>query len=103
MYRIGSLYKSNAQMYMTPSLRWTNDDIHMLGVTFTCDGETITNNFTEVTARVDAVCDNWYNKTSTLSGKVIIVNRLIGSLFVYKMCTMCELTKPQIEIVNKIF
>ena len=100
MYRIGSLYKTNAQMYTIPNLRWTNDDIQMLGVTFTCDGKSTEKNFTEVIEKIDKVYENWHNKTSTLTGKVLIVNSLIGSLFVYKMTTMSDLTEKQIKTVE---
>ena len=101
VYRIGSLAKTNAQMYTTQNLKWTDEDIQMLGVTISCDDSPFPMNFNEVISKVKAVLSNWYNKTCTLMGKVLIINSLVSSLFVYKMRTMSDLTTDQIKIIEK--
>ena len=59
-------------------------------------------NFTDILAKVKTTCSNWYNLASTLTGKVRIVNTLIGSLFVYKMTTMANLSDKQIKTVEDL-
>ena len=101
VYRIGSLSKSNAQLYTSQNLKWTNDHMYMLGVYLSCDGEYVSRNYEEILKKIDTVTTNWYNKTSTLMGKVLIVNSLIGSLFVYKMSVMITLSDAQIKAIEK--
>ena len=100
MYRIGSLYKSEARLYTSQNLCWTSNNIDMLGVTLACNGQYLPSNYESIYSKVQAVCDNWYNKTSTLSGKILVINSLMGSLFVYKMTTLVNMTENQIKKVE---
>ena len=102
VYRIGSLYKSEAKLYTSQNLKWTNDKMHTLGIYIACDGTPVKENYTEIVDKIESVCSNWYNKTSTLMGKILILNSLIGSLFVYKISVMVELTSQEISEVEKI-
>ena len=98
VYRISSLHKSQAQLYTQQNLRWTNGNIHMLGVHLMCEGDLHEQNFQEIVTKVDSVIPNWYFRTMTLMGRVTIVNALIGSLFSYKMMAMMVLTDKQIRL-----
>ena len=51
-------------------------------------------------SKLNQVCENWYNKTNNLLGKVVIVNTLMASLFVYKMSIMTDLTEWQLKIIE---
>ena len=101
LYRIGSLIKSDARLYTTQNLKWTDGPIDMLGVQLATDGSMVPANFEKILSKVRSACDNWYNKTSTLSGKILILNSLVGSLFVYQMGTMIDITEDQIKVVEK--
>ena len=39
LYRIGSLSKTSARLYTAQDFKWSNDDIHVLGVYLACDGK----------------------------------------------------------------
>ena len=103
VYRIGSLVNSNAKIYTQKELNWTNDPIATLGVYIDCDGGCNERNFTEVLAKARKVCNSWVNRRATLMGKIVILNTLISSLFVYKMFVMNNLTKRQLKEIEGIF
>lgn len=88
VYRVGSLANSQAKIYTTHELNWTNDPIKMLGVVIPIslnlkDIEEF--NFIPALNKVRGVLQSWSLRSGTFSGKVLIVNSLIASLFVYKM------------------
>ena len=100
VYRVGSLKNSNAKLYTSKELNWTNKDIHTLGVYISCSGDKVEKNFTEIMTKVHNVIDNGCNRTLTLIGKILTINTLIGSLFVYRMNVMLDLDKKQIGTIN---
>ena len=48
------------------------------------------------------VLRNWYYRQFTLMGKVLIVNALIASIFVYKMMVLPPLTDGQIKRIDRL-
>ena len=100
IYRVGSLHNTNAQFYTQRNFKWSNDDIKLLGMNIPCDGSYSNRNWSDVMDKVRKTCQSWWNRQVTLMGKILIVNVLIGSLFVYKMTTMCDMTKEQIYQVE---
>ena len=96
LYRIGSLCNSNAKLYTSKDLCWTNDNIKLLGTTISCDGSEINDNYDKIMEKLRKVCNNWFNRSMTLSGKTVIINTLMGSLFVYHLSSMLSLTEDQI-------
>ena len=102
VYRIGSLYNTNAKMYTTKSLKWSNEAIDTLGVSINCDGTLNPKNYTEVLTKLRNVVNVWVNRRATLYGKVLIVNMLMGSLFVYKMTTMLALSTVNLKEIEGI-
>ena len=103
IYRIGTLVKSNAKLYTCQNFKWSDDDIDLLGVHLACDGTPVDKNFQDILVKIDSVCQAWQNRTWTLMGKVLVINSLMGSLFVYKLSTMMELSKQQCDIVENKF
>ena len=91
IYRVGSLYKTNAKFYTTKNLCWPDEDIPTLGMYFACDGKPVVKNFDDIYCKLEQVCDLWINRTSNLLGKVTIINSLMASLFIYKMNVMLDL------------
>ena len=101
LYHVGSLFASDAQCYTTKPLRWTSEPFNSLGIQFNCDGSTNLSNFEKVMQRVTAVCNQWCNRILSLMGKIVIINTLIRSLFVYNMMVMINLTVEQQKEVYK--
>ena len=84
LYRIGSLRESLAELITQKNFQWSSGPIDILGVKINCDGTNHNENFAEIMQKV-SVCKTWINRTLTLHGKVLVLNTLIGSLFVYKL------------------
>ena len=98
IYRMGSLYKSNAKLITQSDVSWTNDPITILGIKVGHD-EKITNiNYSPVIDKVKEITSSWNNRSLSLYGKVMVINTLIASLFIYKM-TVLEAIPT--SIVNK--
>ena len=101
LYRVGSLAGSQAKCYTTREMKWTNEDIQILGLILPCDGLSSDVNYQKILDKVDRVLMPWAARSTTLMGKVLIVNSLVGSLFVYNMMTMCDLNREQLNKINK--
>ena len=69
IYRVGSLYKTNAQLYTQKNYVWSDRPIELLGVHIPCDNSPSEANFTEILCKIKQVCSNWYNRNLTLYGK----------------------------------
>ena len=101
IYRVGSLRDSEAELYTQKNFKWSNEAIETLGLSISNDGTPSSDNYDRVLNKLECVCNKWENRTATLFGKVLLVNTLMGSLFVYSMSTMLSLTKEQIKIIEK--
>ena len=101
LYRVGSLHNTNARMYTTNELNWSNDPIESLGVTIANDGTLLNCNADAILTKIDKTCNNWYNRKLSLSGKILVVNVLMGSLFVYKMSTLSNFPDTVIKEAEK--
>ena len=88
MYRIGSLQDSDASIYTSRQYKWSSEAISTLGVYLNCDGSINTCNFADIITKLNSVCNSWINRQLTLTGRILVVNTLMGSLFVYKMLSL---------------
>ena len=102
IYRIGSLYKSNAKLFTQNDFIWSDDPISLLGVKIPCNNAVCEDNLTKIMKKLHKTCDNWFNRKATLFGKITIVNALMGSLFVYCMSTMLFLKQDDINKIESI-
>ena len=103
MYRVGSIWKTKACLYTKKKLKWSSKPIETLGVTIEGSGELDKSNYDKVIKKLKEVCENWYYRKLTLLGRVIIVNTLMGSLFVYKMLVLASMSAFQLsEVCNVI-
>ena len=57
--------------------RWTNNPPDMLGINYN------RNQYEELLVKSDQVLTCWLNRRSTLMGKILVINTLIASLYVY--------------------
>ena len=102
-YRIGSLRESNAMLYTSKCFNWCNDVIDVLGVQIGNDVEAIKNHdFTTVLNKSEAVLNSWMYRGLTMTGKILIINTLVGSLFVYRVSVLGNIVQSQIKKFNKL-
>ena len=102
IYRIGSLRNTDAQCYTIKPIKWSDADIDMLGIKIKNAEHQDTHEFHEVINKVEAVTKTWYNRTLTIMGKVLVINALLSSLFVYKMFVLPMLTVEQVNRFNAL-
>ena len=103
VYRIGSLRNSQAKYYSRNELNWVNTEINVLGVFVTdnkCELQKL--NYEPIVKKADATLKRWADRNLSLMGKILIVNMLIGSLFVYKMSVLPAITQDIIQRMNKM-
>ena len=103
LYRIGSLANSNAKLYVSKNFTWTNEPFSLLGITIANDLTLANNlNFSSSIAKMEGVAESWYYHNCTLMGKILIVNTLMESLFVYKLAVLQDMSKNLIQKVDSI-
>ena len=84
------------------NFKWSSGPIELLGIKINCDATVNSDNFEEIMAKAHNTCNTWINRKASLYGKILIINSLIGSLFVYRMSTMLYLSDNQVEIFEKL-
>ncbi len=86
-------------LYTQKPFKWVEGPIHVLGVDITHDKqELLALNFNAVLKKVDNVIDAWNNRQLSLEGKIVTVNVLMSSQFVYKLAC---LNSPAKDICDK--
>ena len=101
LYRIGSIANTNAKCYTKRSIKWSNEPSNTLGIDL--HQTNLWKNFEAVLTRMDTVTKMWHYRSLTLVGKVLVLNTLIASLFVYKMTVIPEIPDSMIERIEKCF
>ena len=81
MYRIGSLTNSEAKLFTTKKVNWSNDYINTLGVDLFNEPGKSKSNITQIINKMKTVCTMWYYHRMSLIGKVTVINSLMASLF----------------------
>lgn len=102
IYRLGSLRYSSAQLFMAEEVSWTNEPIKILGVKICEEKLLVQENFTEVIKKASGTLTTWLTRCLTLMGRTLLINSLVGSLFVYKMMVLPKLLKEAISGLNDI-
>ena len=100
MYRIGSIANTNAKIYTIKPIQWSNDSINTLGIDLYYDK--LDRNFESVICKMKAIANLWYFRTLTLYGKILIVNALMSSLFVYKLQIIHDIDDKIFETIDQI-
>ena len=103
MYRIGSLRDSEAQLYTQKNFRWSSEPIETLGMLINCDGSASAENITKITRKIDNVCANWAHRSLSLTGKTVIINTLMGSVFVFNMLNLGQVSDKDIKCMERKF
>ena len=101
VYRIGSLKNTDAKLVTQKELKWSDGNINILGVTI-ANGNPTSNGYSSTIEKMRKTCETWYYQMFTLSGKVLIINSLMTSLFVYKMMVLPKPNKHQLKSIENI-
>ena len=95
LYRIGSIAHSDAKLYTIKPVKWSSDYINMLGINIFNNSAKLSSNYDSVINKVKAVSKIWYYRNMTIMGKILLINTLFSSLFVYKLQVIPDMTKEQ--------
>ena len=102
IYRVGSLKNTNAKIYTLKELQWSDGDIEMLGVCIRNEENQNTVQFDETLEKMHNVIKVWGNRQLSLMGKVLLINVLIGSLFVYFMQVLPLMSDEKYKSIEKV-
>ena len=102
LYRLGSLQHTNASLYTQKNYAWSSGTITTLGVKLKCDGSPDNANFEELLSKLKEICQSWSNRRLSLTGRVLVVNALMTSLFVHKMLTLPDLPAYIVKKANEL-
>lgn len=98
IYRIGSLQDSNAKLYTGKPFVWKNDPITILGIQISnIMSELQYLNFVPVFEKMFNVCKLWSRRNLTLSGKVLVINNLMSSLFIHKLAVLDSIDEMYVK------
>ena len=101
--RIGSIKKSNAKFYTKKNVAWV-EQMNILGVEISaiCDKKLLQKiNYDKITRKIEGILSAWRARNLSLIGKVLIINSLVGSLFVYKMSVLPAISTELVQSINK--
>ena len=102
LYRVGSMKKSVAELYMAEGIKWTDEGVNILGVEVCAEDEQlIEKNYQQVIEKTETTLNSWKKRRLSLLGKVNIVNTLVSSLFVYKMTVLPRMPNKYINILEQ--
>lgn len=89
LYRIGSLAHSDAKIITTKPFVWTNGPIRILGLTIDHDLKNMFDaNVNDLLDKTAKRCQQWHYRGLSLMGKVLVLNSLCASLFVYRLTAL---------------
>ena len=101
VYRIGSLRTSQAKLYTQKNVRWSSEDITVLGVNVSHDNMLLSN-YEPLLDKTKKCLGNWTNRGLSLMGKITVVNTLVASLYVYKMMVLCTIPDKVVKTFESI-
>lgn len=103
LYRIGSLKNSNARLFTNKPFLWTNEPIRILGIDIAHNNALMNDlNLNSLLERATQTLQSWHYRGLSLVGKTLVINALVGSLFVYHLSVLCTLQQTYIDKFNKI-
>ena len=102
IYRVGSIKKTQVKYTTQSSVNWTNDGINILGVEVTEEKELQVRNYEPLINTISAILSGWRNRNLSLFGKILVINSLIASLFVYKMTVLPIINENYVKKLNEI-
>ena len=101
IYRVGKKTHAIPKKY-TQSMKVVEDRINVLGVWVTQEENICEINYGETITKMRAVLNSWKTRNLSLYGKVVIINTLAASLFVYKMYVLPNMSNNMINQLEKL-
>ena len=110
VYRIGSLRNTAAKLYTAKELTWSDSDIELLGVQIPNGDTPIYSDekgfeykkYDNIVSKASSTLKSWKTRSLTLMGRVLILNVLIASLFIYSLTVLPFMTKKQLKILDRV-
>ena len=103
LYRLGSLCKSEAKLYTEKDIHWQNDEMDVLGVAVMSDkNKLLERNYEKIFMKMTNILRMWKTRNISLCGKVLVINSLIASLFVYKMVVLPSISESYVKRFKKM-
>ena len=105
VYRLGSIRNTDAKFYSTRKIAWSSGSVENLGIKMSIDSqaqETLKLNYDVLIEKVKNVLTVWHNRSLSLFGKILVVNTLISSIFIYRMTLLPLMTKQYLDSLNKL-
>ena len=99
VYRLGSLHNSNAKLYTSKELNWTNEKIKLLRIDIGTR-QIVNTNYEGIHDKIKSILHLWKYRGLSLIGKITMIKALIGSLFVDKMNVIPLIPEKLIEDIN---
>ena len=103
IYRLGPLVGSSAELYTASAVAWTDDPINVLGVTVSHQPQDQIRSYDSVIEKSKSVLSRWQSRNLSLIGKIMVINSLVSSLFVYQMAVLPTMTEQQFQICDLMF
>ena len=100
IYRIGSLANSCAMLYTSKEYQWTNKVFTLLGVQVD-NSENSDLNVMPTLEKMKGILQNWYYRTLTLTGRILVVNTLCEWLFVYRLSVIRDVLPEAVTLINQ--
>ena len=102
IYRIGSLANTSAKLITARNFRWADNCVEWLGINVSNDPYLLSSNYDAVISKIKTVAHVWYYRQLTLKGKILIANSLLGSMLVYKMQVLHEISDKQTQEIDRV-
>ena len=104
VYRVGSLRNSNAKYYSNRKLFWTKKPFKVLGVHLHYDTKQMfQHNILPLMQKARSVLSMWIHRGLSLMGKILVINSLVSSLFVYQLTVSRALSGKIHKEIQEIF
>ena len=102
VYRIGSITNTNAKFYTTRKLTWTNDPVNTLGIDLYQTEKELMRNYERILLKVKTICELWYYRNLSLIGKVLVINTLMSSIFMYRLQVLPQIPESVLKEYQKM-
>ena len=101
IYRVGSLKHCDAQLYTAQEMCWSSNNVELLGIEVP-NGPLSGAAYDKCIAKMEKVCQNWHLCQLSLIGKILVINTLMSSIFVYKMMVLPDLIVNQLKKIDML-
>ena len=97
--RLGSLRNTDAEYYSGLPIKWSDGPVKILGIYVFPDLDVMSEyNYLETIQKICNICKIWSYRSLSLLGKILVVNTLVISLFIYRLQV---LSSPSQDILKR--